>query len=242
MFSTIWHTIFFDPIYNSLIFLIDVLPQGDVGLAVVLMIIIVKVIFFPLSIKAAKTQKLMKTIEPKLKEIKETIKDSQEQAKATMALYKESGMNPFSSILVALLQIPVFIALYLSVYSGGGIALPAINTELLYSFVPQPETISMLFLGFMDITAKSLPLAILAGIAQFVHGYFAFPKMPPKDPNAPASMKEDFARSLQVQMKYVLPVIIAVSAYMISAIIGLYFLASSVTAVIQELLIRKHKV
>lgn len=242
MFSTIWHTVFFDPIYNGLIFLIDVVPHGDVGVAMVLAISIVKIALFPLSIKAAKTQKMMKEIEPKIKEIKKNISDPQEQARATMALYKDSGMNPFSSILVAFLQIPVFIALYLSVYSGGGVALPAVNTDLLYSFVPNPETVSLLFLGFIDITEKSLPLAILAGIGQFIHGYYAFPKLPPRDPNAAPNMKDDFGRSLQVQMKYVMPVIIGVVAYTISAIVGLYFVVSSVTAIIQELLVRKHKV
>lgn len=242
MFGTIWHTFFFDPIYNGLVFLIDTIPNGDVGIAIVLIIAIVKIILLPLSVKAAKTQKLMKEIEPKLKEIKKNITDPQEQAKATMALYKESGMNPFSSILVAFLQIPIFIALYLAVSHGGGVALPAINVDLLYSFVPQPETVSMLFLGFMDITQKSLPLAIIAGLSQFVHGYFAFPKLEKRDPNAKASMKEDFARSMQVQMKYVMPVMIAFFAYTISAMIGLYFLVSSITSIIQELLVRKHKV
>ena len=70
MFGTIWHTVFFDPIYNCLVFLIDVVPHGDVGIAIILVIIVVKAVLFPLSVKAAKTQKLMKQIDPKLKEIK----------------------------------------------------------------------------------------------------------------------------------------------------------------------------
>lgn len=204
MFSTIWHTFFFDPIYNCLVFLIDVVPHGDVGIAIVLVIFIVKIILFPLSVKAAKTQKVMKEIDPKIKEIKKNITDPQEQAKATMDLYKESGMNPLSSILVALIQIPVLIALYLSVSHGGGVALPAINIDILYSFVPQPETISTLFFGIVDITQKNFPIAVLAAIMQFLQGHFTFPKLAPKDPDAPANMKDDFARSMQLQMKYVM--------------------------------------
>lgn len=242
MFSTIWHTFFFDPIYNGIVFLIDVVPHGDAGIAIVLIVIIVKVALLPLSIKAAKTQKLMKEIDPKLKDIKKNISDSQEQAKATMELYKEAGMNPFSSILVMFIQIPVLIALYMSVTRGGGVTLPDINIDVLYSFVHVPQTVSMHFLGFIDITKKSLPLAILAGIAQFAQGYFVFPKLPPRDPNTPASMKDDFARSMQIQMRYVMPIMIGVIAYTISAVVGLYFIISSITAIIQELLIRKHKV
>ncbi len=242
MWSTIWHGLFFDPIYNLLVFFVDVVPGGDVGLAVVLATVVVKALLFPLSIKAAKTQKVVKEIEPKMKEIKETITDSQEQARAIMKLYSDNGINPFASILLMFIQIPILIALYFSVSKGGGIPFPEINTAILYSFIPVPETASMLFMGFFDVTQKSLLLAILASALQFGHGYLAFPPIPPREKDAKPSMKEDFSRSLQMQMKYVMPVIIGVVAYSISAIIALYFVVSSVAAIVQELLIRKHKV
>ena len=241
MFTTIWHTLFFDPIYNGLIFFIDLIPGGDVGIAIILTTVVVKTILLPLSIKAAKTQKVIKDIDPKIKEIKSNVKDPQEQARQIMALYKESGINPFASILLMFLQIPIIIALYFSVYNGGGVALPEVNTSLLYSFVPEPQTITMFFLGFLDIAQKSLPLAILAGIAQFIHGQLAFPKLPPRDPKAAPSMKDDFARNMQLQMKFVMPIFIAVIAYTISAAIALYFVVSSITAILQELVIRKHR-
>ena len=242
MWSTIWHFFFFDPVYNGLIFFIDALPHGDVGIAVILITVVVKLILFPLSIKAAKTQKVIKEIEPKIKEIKTAITDKQEQARAIMALYKNSGINPFASILVLFIQIPIVFALYLSVYSGGGVVLPAINTSILFSFIPEPETVSMLFLGMLDITQRSLPLALLAGVFQFIHGYLAFPPIAPKKDGEAPSMKDEFARSLNVQMKYILPVIIGGLAYSLSAIIAIYFIVSSLAAITQELLIRKHKV
>lgn len=237
MWSSIWHLFFFDPVYNGLIFFIDTLPNGDVGIAVILITVTVKLVLFPLSIKAAKTQKVIKEIEPKIKTLKESITDKQEQARAIMALYKESGINPFASILLLFIQLPIVIALYLSV-----LKLPAINQEVLYSFIPNPEIVSVLFLGSIDITQKSLLLALLAGGFQFVHGYLAFPASAPKANGEKSTMKEEFARSLQMQMKYVMPVIIGVFAYTLSAIIGLYFVVSSIAAIIQELLIRKHKV
>lgn len=241
MFSTIWHTFFFDPVYNGLIYFIDILPNGDVGLAIILTVIVVKIILLPLSIKAAKTQKIIRDIDPQMKEIKEKITDKQEQAQAIMKLYTDSGINPFASILLLFIQIPIVIALYLSVYSGGGVPLPGINTDLLYSFVPSPEVITTFFLGVLDITQRSMPLAILAGIAQYVHGHFTFPTLPKRDPEAVASLKDDFARNMQMQMKYVMPVIIAFVAYTISAAIALYFIVSSLTAIAQELYIRRHR-
>jgi len=242
MWSFIWHTFFFDPVYNTLVFFINIVPGGDVGVAIILTVLLVKTILLPVSIKAAKTQKIMREIEPKLKELKETHKeDSQARAAAMMLVYKDAGMNPFASIFLVFLQIPIIIALYFSVFSGGGVALPAINVDLLYSFVWTPVEITMNFLGLIDITTKSVWLAIAAGVAQYFQISFTMPKLPPKVEGAEPNMKDDFMRNMQVQMKYVMPVIIGVVAYTISAAIALYFLVSSLIAIGQEFYIRKHR-
>lgn len=240
--SNIWHTFFFDPIYNSLVFFIDIIPGGDVGLAIIATVLLVKTILLPLSIKAVKTQKVMKEIEPKLKEIKEQYKeDRQKQAEAMMAVYKEAGMNPLASVFLVFLQIPILIALYLSVYSGGGVALPDINVGLLYSFVAEPVNVTMQFLGRFDITEKSLLLAVGAGLTQFLHTNMAMPKLEPRDPNAKPDIKADFMRNMQLQMRYVMPILITLVAYSLSAAIALYFLVSNVVTIAQEYFIRRHR-
>ena len=237
MFSFIWHTFFYDPVYNGLVYFIDVVRGGDVGIAIILITILVKVILLPLSLKAARTQLLMREIEPKINEIKEKYKNRrEEQARKMMELYKDAGLNPFSSIFLILIQFPIIIALYFSVARG----VPTINVDLLYSFVPVPETVSMLFLGFIDIAARSLPLAALAGITQFLHTRLAMPKLAPRDPNAEPNFKDDFARSMQLQMRYVMPILIFVVSYTISAAIALYFTVSNLTAIAQEYYVR-HK-
>lgn len=241
MLSWIWHTFFFDPVYNGLVFFIDVFPGGDVGLAIVCTTLVVKLVLLPLSVKAVKTQVAMREIEPRLKEIKENIEDRQKQAEAMLALYREAGINPFASILLLFIQIPIVIALYLAVSNGGGNALPAINASVLYSFIPTPEVVSTMFLGITDITERSVLLAALAGITQFFQTKLALPDLPPKDPDALPSMKDDFVRNMQLQMKYVMPVVIAVVAYTISAAIALYFVVSNVAGIAQELYVRKHR-
>ena len=239
-FSTIWHTFFFDPIYNGLVYFINVVPNGDVGLAIVIMTIIVKLVLLPLSLKAARTQRIMRTLEPKLKEIKERLKDKREElARATMAAYKGAGINPFANMLLLLTQIPIIIALYLSVFSGGGVALPGINSDLLYSFIPTPETINVMFLGLIDITAKSLPLAILAGLTQFFQVRLSIPAPAPLDKNAKPDFKNDFARNMQMQMRYVMPVIIFIVAYTISAAIAVYFIIGNLVGIVQEYIVKK---
>jgi YidC/Oxa1 family membrane protein insertase len=237
----IWHTFFFDPVYNALVFFIDVVRGGDVGIAIICTVILVKTVILPISLKAIRTQVAMREIEPKLAKIKEDYKDKREmQAIKTMELFKEAKVNPFSSILLLFIQIPVVIALYFSVYSGGGVKLPAINTALLYSFIPTPETVNMIFLGFMDITMKSLPLAFLAGLTQFIHTSISLPTPKPREPNAEPNFKDDFARSMHLQMKYVMPVLITVVAYTLSAAIALYFTISNLMSIAQEYVVR-HK-
>lgn len=242
MFSYIWHTIFFDPIYNTLVFFIDVVRGGDIGLAIIATVIVVKMVLLPLSIKAAKTQKIMREIEPKLKEIKEKHKDDrQAQAVEMMAIYKEVNLNPFASILLIFLQIPIVIALYFAVSNGGGIALPAINTSLLYSFIPEPLTVSMNFLGMIDIASRSILLALAAGVTQYIFTNMTLPKLAPREKDAAPNFKEDFTRNMHVQMKYVMPVLIVFIAYTISAAIALYFFVSNLVAIAQEFYVRKHR-
>ena len=244
MFSYVFHTVFFDPVYNALVFFIDVIPGGDVGLAIIATVIVVKFCLLPLSIKAVKTQKIMKELEPKLKELKEKYKDKkEEQAKAMMALYKDAGMNPFASILLLFIQIPFVIAIYLAVSRGGGISLPGINTDILYTFIPNPSMVSMEFLGQFDITQKSLVLALLAGVTQFFSTRLSMVAMPLKerDPDAVPNLKDDFARNMQFQMKYVMPVFIIFIAYSFSATIALYFVVSNLVQITQELYVRKHR-
>ncbi len=239
--SWLWHTFFFDPVYNGLVFFVDVIPGGDVGLSIIAITLVVKFILLPLSAKAAKTQRVMRELEPKLQEVKEKHKDDREAlARATMSTYKEAGINPFSSILLMFVQIPIIIALYFSVYRGGGVPLPGINVDLLYSFVPSPETVDMIFLGFVNIAEKSLPLALLAGVTQFIHASISIPK-PAARKEGVADMKGDFARSMYLNMRYVLPIIIGFVAYTLSASVALYFTVSNLFAIAQEYYLRSHK-
>lgn len=242
MFSYIWHTFFFDPIYNLLVFFIDAVRGGDVGVAIIATLVVVKMLLLPLSIKAAKTQKIMREIEPKLKEIKEKHKDDrQTQSLEMMALYREANLNPFASIFLIFLQIPIVIALYLAVSKGGGVALPAINTTLLYSFIPEPISVTMNFLGIIDITGRSVLLALGAGVTQYIFTNMTLPKLAPREEGAGPSFKEDFTRNMHLQMKYVMPVLIVLIAYSISTAIALYFLVSNLVAIAQEFYVRKHR-
>ncbi len=226
-------TILYVPLYNGLILLIGVLPGHSVGVAVILFTFLVKLLLSPLSHKAAKFQLEMKTHEGEINRIKEQFKaDKQAQGKAILDFYKEKKINPFAAILPLFVQIPIVIALYYVFYGGG---LPAIDAALLYSFVSVPVPDMHLF--GINILEKSLLLAILAGVAQFLQAHYAMPPAPPKTDTP--SIGNDLARGMHMQMKYVLPVFMGFISYAVSGAVALYFITSSLFTVAQELVVRR---
>ena len=230
-------TLLVEPLYNGLVFLVGILPGSDVGVGSILITLLVKIILFPLSKKAIETQIKMKGLEKDLNELKDKHKDSKEkQAQAMMGLYKEKGVNPFSSFFLILVQLPIIFALYKIFLQNG---FPNINQDLLYSFVHAPASANTHFLGLIDISQKSYVLAILAGISQFFQAKFSLASLPSQNPNQKGTFQADFARSMQLQMKYVLPIITFFIAYKISGAVALYWLVSNLWAIGQELLVRR---
>lgn len=234
----LFNTLLFNPFYNGLLFLIGIIPGGDVGVAVILLTIVVKLVLFSLSYKSIKTQVKIKELEPEIQKIREEYKDDkQQQAMKTMAFYRENDINPFSSFLTILIQIPVILALYFLFVRGG---LPEVNTDILYSFVRVPEMVSMSFIGLVDISQKSIVLALLAGLTQFFQARLLIPKKQKKKAaDGSSSLKDDFAHSMQLQMRYVLPVFIVFIAYNFAAAVALYWTASNLFAIGQELFVRR---
>lgn len=230
--SFIYHTFFLDPLYNSLITLFNILPWADAGIIVIVLTILVRLILFPLSKKAVVTQVRMNEISPELAKIKTEYKNNtEEQARRTMELFKKNKVNPFSGILVIIIQIPIIFALY-QIF----LHFPEVNTALLYSFVQAPETINPTFLGVMDITTKSAVLALLAAVSTFFQ--FQVSSRGQKRPEG-NSFGDNLTRSMQTQMKYIFPVIVFFISYSISGVIALYWFTTNAFGIIQELFIRK---
>lgn len=237
MISNIWNVVLYQPLLNALAFLVSIIPGGDVGVAVVILTILVKVLLFPLSQKSIESQAEMSILTPELNKIKASGASKEEQAKLTFDLYKKHKVNPFSGCLLVLIQIPVIFALYY-VFSRG----IKFDNSLLYSFVHIPEHINMIFLGVLDIGGKSLILAILAGVSQYLQAHFM-----PKPATAAitgssgASFSESFTKSMSMQMKYIFPFIVAFIAYSISGAVALYWITSNLFMVAQQIYVKKEK-
>lgn len=230
---TLFHTLISEPFYNGFIFLMDILPFLDAGIIIIIFTILVKVIILPLSIKASKAQLQMKSTEKDILLIKEKYKDDKNQLGIkTMEYYKEKGINPFASIFILLIQLPILIGLYHVFLKSG---LPQINTELLYSFVSVPALVNMMFLGLIDISSKSIVLALVAGISTYIQISLANNTQK----SAGGGAESDIAKAMAIQMKYVFPVIMTFIAYTISSAIALYLITSNIFAIVQEIYIRK---
>ena len=86
---------------------------GNYGLAIILVTVLQKVAFYPLTQKSLKSMQAMQTIQPKVQALQERHKNNpQKKQEETMALYRKHGVNPMGGCLPMLVQIPIFIALY----------------------------------------------------------------------------------------------------------------------------------
>ncbi len=140
-------------------------------------------------------------------------------------------MKPFSGFLLILIQLPILLGLYW-VFAMGG--LPEINAEILYSFVSVPSAVNMEFLGLIDMSGRSIVLAVLATIAQFVYTRLSMGPRGEKTATE-ASFSSDLARSFDLQARYMLPVMVGVIAFFIAAAAPLYWITGNIFMIGQEL-------
>lgn len=234
MIGNIWNTVLYHPLINALAFLVSIIPGGDVGLAVIILTILVKIVLFPLSQKSIESQAQMSILTPELNKIKESGASKEEQAKLTFELYKKHKTNPFSGCLLVLIQIPIIFALYYVFWKGINF-----DSSVLYSFIHVPANTSMVFLGILDISGKSLLLAILAGISQYLQAYF-MPQPKASTSTTKGTFAESFSKSMNMQMKYIFPFVVAFIAYTISGAVALYWITSNLFAVGQQLYAKRH--
>ena len=226
----LWTMLLYRPLVNILMLIMSTVSFGDIGVAVIILTILVKLVLFPLTKRSIISQVKMKAIEPEMAKIKAKYPAKEEQAKKTFELYKKNGVNPFSGCLLVILQLPIILALYYVFLHGLADA-----PTLLYSFVHIPANMSTSFLGLADITKPNIVFAILAALAQFFQLQLSASMAPaPKIEGAPVSFKDDLARNMTSQMKYVLPVMILLVGLRVSAAVALYWIVSNMFTMLQE--------
>ncbi|OGD29945.1 hypothetical protein A3J02_03580 [Candidatus Azambacteria bacterium RIFCSPLOWO2_02_FULL_46_11] len=232
---TLYNELLYKPLFNALIFIYNVLPGADMGLAIIFLTILIRLLLYPLSKKTVVSQMALKEIQPQILEIQRKYKDNkQEQAKATMALYQEKKINPFSGCLPILIQFPILIALY-QVFLGG---FDPANFKELYSFISTPSFVNHLFLGLVNLSQPNLIFAVLAGVSQFFQTRMVIPAKPAGA--GPAGDKGAFSQMLNQQMLYFMPIFTIFIASRLPAALALYWTITNAFSIGQQYIFTKH--
>jgi YidC/Oxa1 family membrane protein insertase len=234
--KTFWMAFVYKPIYNAFFFLLWLTPGHYVGVAIIALTLLVRFAIYPLTLKSIKAQRAMKELDPKIKALKEKHKDDKTaQSMAMMELYKQENVSPMSGCLPLLIQIPVISTLF---FVLKGIAV--VNTDRIYSFTPHVAQPNLYFLG-LDLAGTSIILALLVGATQFYSTHLSMGVKTEKAPLAAGekpSFADDFQDSMQMNMRYFLPALLAFTAYKLSAAVALYWVTSNMFTIGQELLVK----
>lgn len=224
-----FNAVFFQPLFNLLVVIYNLVPGQDLGVAIILLTVAVKTVLTPLSWKQLEAQEALKALQPKLEELKKQYKDDKQgMVQAQMKLFTEHKINPLSSCLPLLVQLPFLIALYYVFING----LKEESFALLYPFVSRPAELHTTFLGILTLSeGKNILLAVVTGGLQFWQAKMLSTKKPP---HVKGSKDETFATAMNQQMLYVMPAFTALIVYQFPSGLGLYWLTQTVFGIMQH--------
>lgn len=227
---TIFNETLYRPLFNALVWLYDVLPGHDLGIAIIILTVAIRLFLYPLSKKAIKSQKALTNLQPKIKEIQKKYKDKAEQAKATMELYRQHRINPMSGCLPILIQLPILIALYRVFFTG----LDPEKLNGLYGFVSRPEMLNPMFLGIINLSQRSVFLSVLAGFLMFIQSKMMMSKGSASLGGGLKVGGLDFSSIMGQQMTYLMPLMTVFISFGLPAGLPLYWAVITLFGIIQQ--------
>jgi YidC/Oxa1 family membrane protein insertase len=265
MFASLFTTYIVQPIFNLLVLIYALIPGHNFGLAIIIFTVVVRLLMWPLIKKQLHQVKVMRQIQPELKRIKKAANGNrQQEALMMMELYKERGINPFGSIGILLLQLPILIGLY----SGLQRVLKDPNQLETFSYpfiqnLPWMEQLAKnihqfdaTLFGVVDLTKSALGAngiywpAMLIVLASVVVQYYQSKQLMPsaKDARSLRAILKDAGKGKQADqselnaatarsMRFLLPGMIFIFTVNIASALALYWLVSGVTALIQQTIV-----
>ncbi|MBI2018243.1 membrane protein insertase YidC [Candidatus Daviesbacteria bacterium] len=253
----LFNLVFMGPVINLLVLIFQGLQAvhipGALGFAIVILTVAIRILVWPFMSSQIKATKKMSDLKPHLDELKKQHKDDKKAlASAQMALYKEHGVNPAGGCLPALIQIPVFIALYQSIINilpGAGGHIDRINSLLYFPQLKLPATLDPNFLGlnlgfkpseFGNHGAYLLLVPLITALLTFVQSKMALP-VPIKhhvgEPAKETKEKEGLEESMgqvQSQMVYMMPLMIGYFAFSFPIGLAIYWNTYTILGIIQQ--------
>lgn len=250
------------PIFNLLIALYSVIPGGDFGIAIIIFTIIVRFALYPLVKRQLHQVKAMRKLQPELKVIKKKTKGNKQlESQQMLELYKKHGVNPFRSILILLIQLPIFIGLYhvIQIFTLHRDQVGKFTYDFLENIAPikqiidNPDQFNEKLLGIVDLTKSGITstgfdiflvaLAVLAAVTQYIMSKQTMPQQESKKrlrdimaeaaEGKQADQSEMNALVMTKMMKF-LPIFMFFIMVTVPGAIALYYGVSNMVAVLQQ--------
>jgi len=218
------------PLENVLKWLLLALYKvvNNYGIAIILLTLLIKILFFPLTKKGSEGTLRMQALAPKIKEIQDKYKGNPQKLQTEMAnFYKQEGYNPLSGCLPLLLQIPIFIAMY-GLFNNhfdlrGASFIPGWIPDLsVPEYIARSDTFRFPFLGWNAL--RGLPFIYVA--SQLLYGKVT--QMPGQQSNTQMKF-----------MLYVMPVIFFFILYNVPSGLLIYWIFSNLLTLVQQVIINK---
>lgn len=253
----LFNTIFQIPIINILVLVLQGLQAlhipGALGFAIVILTVLVRILVWPFMSSQIRATKKMSDLKPHLDELKSKHKDDKQAlAAAQMALYKEHGVNPAGGCLPALIQIPIFIALYQSIINiipGAGGSIDYVNSILYSESLKIPSSIDPNFFGvnlgvkpaeFTKYGTGILLIPLITAFLTFIQSKMTMPKPikhhidEPKKETKEKEQMEDTMGAVQGQMVYLMPIMIGYFAFQFPVGLAIYWNVYTILGIIQQ--------
>jgi len=235
IFSLFWNNLIMKPMINSLSILYDLLGD-NLGLSIISFTIIMRFILIPLTIRQTKQMKKMQELQPQLQAIQNKYKNKTPQAKQkmqqeTMALYKEGGVNPIGCLGPLIIQMPIWIGLYRSIFKSAPSS-PEGFVDLSKYFYSWNGSISKVpfnsnFLGIdlVDFVQYApspwqFTLPLIVGLSMYIQQKFT--TSPTTDPRQ---------QQTQQMMLWMMPIMFGVFTWQFPAGLAVYILFSNIIGI-----------
>lgn len=251
------------PIFNLLVLIYGVLPGHNFGLSIILFTVLVRLLMWPLVKKQLHQAKAMRELQPELKRIKKAAGgDRQKESLLMMELYKEKEINPFSSLGLLVVQLPVLIGLYSGVHRI--VDNPKAIVDFSYSFVNNLPWIQTLardiskfdatLFGIVDLTRAAVSKtggiywpAMIIVVASVVMQYYQAVQLMPQDKekrklrdilkdagDGKQADSSEVNAAVASSTKYILPAFIFIFTINIASAMSLYLFVGGAVAFIQQ--------
>ena len=202
----------------------------NIGVVIIILSILTKVIFYRLTHKSFKSMKDMQRLQPMLKDLQDKYKDDKTKLnKATMALYKEAGVNPLGGCLPLVFQMPVFIALF-SVLRNT-IELRGAPFVLWINDLSSPDVLFDFGVKLPFLGSGFHVLPLLMGVAMFVQSKTGG--------GSPTGGPAAGAAGQQKMMQTMMPIVFTVMFYNMPSGLVLYWFVNNIFSIAQQYLVHR---